>query len=270
MLLYHYKESVVECRLQQTKLHNRHKTYIVKGGTLGDMGFLFERMYMSGWVSIHRKIENNWVWNIKPFDYAHAWIDLILMANHADTKELRDGKLQTYKKGTVNRSILYLSERWGWDRKKTKKFLDLLAEDNMITLSSTTHGTTITLVNYGFYAYNGTTDTPTEGQPIPQPMVQPLPTNNNDNNVNNDNNLSREETTHTFGMYGNVYLTDGELKELIKQYPDDYKDMIENLSFYMRSRGKRYDDHFATMMRWKHDDAKKQATKNYDYRKDVK
>lgn len=225
---------------------------------------------MSGWVSIHRKIENNWVWNIKPFDYAHAWIDLILMANHADTKELRDGKLHTYKKGTVNRSILYLSDRWGWDRKKTKKFLDLLAEDNMITLKSTTHGTTITLINYGVYAYKGTTDTPTEGQPIPQPMVQPLPTNNNDNNVNNDNNLSREETTHPLGVYGNVYLTDGELKELIKQYPDDYKDMIENLSFYMRSRGKRYDDHFATMMRWKHDDAKKQATKNYDYRKDVK
>lgn len=140
-----------------------------------------------GWISIHRKIEHNWVWEDKPFSFGQAWIDLILIANHKDNKELKDGKLQTFKSGTVNRSILCLSERWGWDRKKTRKFLDLLESDGMIAKNSTTHGTTITIVNYELYRYQGTTDgtttTPTDGQPLPQP----LPINNNVNNVNNDN-----------------------------------------------------------------------------------
>jgi len=68
---------------------------------------------------------------------------------------------------------------------------------------------------------------------------------------------AREEEPIALGIYGNVYLTKGELNELIKQYPDDYKDMIENMSTYMRSHGKYYEDHFATMMRWKREDENK-------------
>lgn len=68
---------------------------------------------------------------------------------------------------------------------------------------------------------------------------------------------AREEEPIALGIYGNVYLTKGELDELIKQYPKDYKDMIENLSTYMRSNGKIYADHFATLMRWKHQDENK-------------
>ena len=69
-----------------------------------------------------------------------------------------------------------------------------------------------------------------------------------------------------------MYLTDPELDELMRAYPNEYEAMIENLSTYMRSHGKLYDDHYATMMKWKHEDeqkakAKKAAT--YDYRKDV-
>ena len=43
--------------------------------------------------------------------------------------------------------------------------------------------------------------------------------------------------------------------------------MIENLSAYMRSKGKYYADHFAIMMKWKREDKKAET---YDYRKDVK
>lgn len=68
---------------------------------------------------------------------------------------------------------------------------------------------------------------------------------------------AREDEPITLGIYNNVYLTRDELNEMIKAYPDDYKDMIENLSTYMRSNGKLYADHFATMMRWKHEDLKK-------------
>lgn len=67
--------------------------------------------------------------------------------------------------------------------------------------------------------------------------------------------ISREG--NLFGVYHNVRLTDDEMQELMNQYPNDYQDMIENLSTYMRSHGKLYDDHYATMMRWKHEDEAK-------------
>ena len=63
------------------------------------------------------------------------------------------------------------------------------------------------------------------------------------------------------GIYNNVQLTKGELDELIRLYPDDYKDMIENLSCYMKSKGKYYEDHYATMMAWKRKDEAKAQNK---------
>jgi hypothetical protein len=59
-----------------------------------------------------------------------------------------------------------------------------------------------------------------------------------------------DEPLLSFGVFGNVKLKKSELLELEDAYPDNYQDMIENLSSYMRSTGKRYDDHFATLMRW--------------------
>ena len=35
-----------------------------------------------GWISIHRKIQDNLIWNDKPFNRGAAWIDLLLLANH--------------------------------------------------------------------------------------------------------------------------------------------------------------------------------------------
>ena len=64
--------------------------------------------------------------------------------------------------------------------------------------------------------------------------------------------------SHTYGLYNNVILTDEEFSALTLDYPHEYKDMIENLSAYMKSHGKSYADHYATLCDWKRkDDAKK-------------
>lgn len=146
----------------------------------------------NGWICLNRSLMDHWLWDIKPFSNAQAWIDLLLLANHKDTKkEYAGGTLQEFTKGTIYRSISDLSTRWGWDRKKTRRFLYLLQSDNMVIIKSTTHGTTINIVNYGKYQDKGTTDTPTTApttpQQLPQPLPQQLPINNNDNKENNFN-----------------------------------------------------------------------------------
>lgn len=153
---------------------------------------------MKGWISIHRELQDNWLWKDKPFSFGQAWIDLLLLANHEDTKIPYKGEIIVCEKGTVNYSINSLAKRWGWDRKKVRKFLLLLESDEMVITNATTHRTTITIVNYSKYQDCGTTKRTTVYPTTPQQEGQPLPTNNNDNNENNKEIVTKVTTKKVF------------------------------------------------------------------------
>lgn len=80
---------------------------------------------------------------------------------------------------------------------------------------------------------------------------------------------------HQHGEYSNVLLTAEELQKLIAEYPNDYQERIEQLSRYMKSTGKVYKDHLATIRNWARRDGAQKATgrqaeqigtrTNYDY-----
>ena len=140
-----------------------------------------------GYVSLHRQIMNSWLWEDKPFAYGQAWMDMVMMANHADNNILFEGNIITIQRGSFHTSILKLSARYGWNRKKTAKFLDLLESQKMVTTKRTTHGTTITIVNYNKFQIIRTINGTTEGVTHGTTKEQPWDTNNNDNNVNNEN-----------------------------------------------------------------------------------
>lgn len=55
---------------------------------------------------------------------------------------------------------------------------------------------------------------------------------------------------HKYGEYKNVLLSDTDLEKLQNEFPSDYLDRIENMSRYMKSTGKRYKDHLATIRNW--------------------
>lgn len=71
---------------------------------------------------------------------------------------------------------------------------------------------------------------------------------------------SREQR-HIYGEYKNVYLSDTEMQSLKDSFPDNYKELIENLSIYMQSTGKLYKDHLATIKRWAQSDREKAEQK---------
>ena len=109
-----------------------------------------------GYISIHRKIWDTTIWKEKePFDMRSAWIDLILMANHADNNVMVNKKVVEIKTGQTLTSYGKLSERWHWSVGKVRRYLDLLKRLEMITLNGTQggtlNGTLITVVNYGVY-----------------------------------------------------------------------------------------------------------------------
>ena len=144
-----------------------------------------------GWVALHRKIQDHWLWDEKPFSKGHAWIDLILMANHEEKKVLLGNELIVVKVGETITSIENLKRRWGWSNTKVLAFLKLLESDGMLVKKSDTKKTLISIVNYDIYS---TYDEAENDAETPQKRygndtaTMREHTNNNDNNDNNDNN----------------------------------------------------------------------------------
>lgn len=130
------------------------------------------------------------MWKDKPFSKAQAWIDLLLLASHEDTKFLLGNELVEIKRGAFVTSEVKLSERWGWSRTKTRNYLFLLESDNMISKKSDSKKTVITIVNYGLYQDIQTAKKQQENSEKTA-QEQQKNTINNVNNVNNVNNKER-------------------------------------------------------------------------------
>jgi DNA replication protein DnaD len=148
---------------------------------------------MEGWVKLYRKIVDNPLWTSEPFTKGQAWVDLLAMANHKDNKMFINGQWIEVKCGQLHTSELKLAARWKWSKNKVTRFLDVLKMDGMLlknsTTGGTTNGTTLTLVNYGFYqggeTTNETTNEPTNGQRSKQRTDNARNINKNDKNVKN-------------------------------------------------------------------------------------
>ena len=119
---------------------------------------------VEGWLKLYRSIKGHWLWEDKPFSRGQAFIDLLLMVNHKDNKILFNGELIEVKRGSRITSLRKLSEEWGWSTKKTKKFLELLEKDKMITVKSDNKKTLITIENYSLYQDSGNTEETDEKQ----------------------------------------------------------------------------------------------------------
>lgn len=148
---------------------------------------------MIGWISIHRKIQEHWLWQEKPFDKRSAWIDILMMVNHEDKKILLGNELIEVKRGSRITSIRKLCDKWGWSNTKVRNFLDLLQNDGMIEVKSDTKKTTLTVVNYNDYQIPNDSESDTKAtrkRHENDTKATRKHTNNNDNNDNNDNNIN--------------------------------------------------------------------------------
>lgn len=182
-----------------------------------------------GWVSIHRSIYDNWIWNDdEEFDKRSAWIDLLLMVNHEDKKVLIDGNLEMVKRGQRITSIRKLCTRWRWSRTKVNNFLKLLEKDNMIQLKIEPHKkTVITIVNYNFYQDDNKSKKASEEPVESQSSASEEPVKSLNNNerimINNDNNDDDDEIyiLNILEQTLNKKISQSSVKKLIKNFGRD-------------------------------------------------
>lgn len=108
-------------------------------------------MAKQGYIKLYRQLQECWIWNDDEFSKGQAWIDLLLSCNHEDKKISFDGKPCVVQRGEWLTSILGLSVRWKWGRKKVSNFLDVLESDGMIVQNRNNKRTLIKVVNYEVY-----------------------------------------------------------------------------------------------------------------------
>jgi len=140
-------------------------------------------MAKKGFIKLYRQIQDSWIW--RDHEYAYAWIDLLLLAEHTEHKRIYKGELKTYERGTVNLSISALAERWHWTWKKTKSFLKALEKDEMCQLKVTKNDTTIALVNYSFFQNEGERMTERMTERVTEREQNECHISKNDKNVKN-------------------------------------------------------------------------------------
>lgn len=73
-----------------------------------------------------------------------------------------------------------------------------------------------------------------------------------------------------YGEFKNVLLSDEQYEKLVKEFPHDYEQRIEQISAYCASTGKSYKDYFATIRNWARRDREKadETSKNSSFDQD--
>jgi len=104
-----------------------------------------------GWICLHRKIRDHWLWN-DPVKLKW-WLDILLQVNH-DKKTVKVNiGLQIIEcgRGQTIMSLRNWSERWNISKDSARHFLTLLQDDGMIKMENVKKSTRITVCNYGSY-----------------------------------------------------------------------------------------------------------------------
>lgn len=69
----------------------------------------------------------------------------------------------------------------------------------------------------------------------------------------------KREPRHKYGEYENVLLSDTDLEKLKKEFPTEWEERIERLSYYMESKGVTYKNHLATIRNWARKDGQRSS-----------
>ena len=181
-----------------------------------------------GWIKLYRSIRKHWLW--EDAEKLKWWIDILLQANHKSRKILIGNDLINIERGSFHTSILKLSERWQVDRKTAKKFLDLLAKDNMLTIETSKKGTTLKVSNYEDYQAISECENPNK--------VDNSMDNDMDNGMDNSVPIKSQQSGHKQELKN--YKNDNNVKER-EEWEEEKPPSLPPLSFPTQTHKKFYE-----------------------------
>lgn len=111
---------------------------------------------LTNFIPISRKLFKHGFWlEQRTYSRFEAWLDMIAQARYLDTEvqQLMGSAIIRWGRGQLIASLRFVSERWGWSRSKSDRFMRLLEAEGMITRRSQGGNgyMVITICNYESY-----------------------------------------------------------------------------------------------------------------------
>jgi len=106
---------------------------------------------MSAYFYIKRTLISSPMWLEDRFSTGQAWLDLIALANYEQGHIKVAGQIIPIYRGQCGWSMERLADRWKWDARTVKKFLNRLQNEERITFTMCNRTTVINIVNYDAY-----------------------------------------------------------------------------------------------------------------------
>jgi len=193
-----------------------------------------------GFITLHRSIQDHWVYNSEPYCKGLAWLDLILSAFHTKTKVLLGNELITVERGQLLTSELKLKSRWGWSKTKVRNYLNVLEQDNMIIKESDTKKTMITVCNYSKYQFSATAKEPAGNHSRSRRQLRE-DTNNNVNTFNNDKNfINVDDVINDFNE-----ISDGVFeKQMVERLSEETKQLLRTAANFLNNNQVKFKEYF--------------------------
>ena len=195
----------------------------------------------NGYIKLHRKIMR-WEW-WDDINASRLFLTLLMSVNYTE------GKWQgmTIRPGQTVTTLAKLSAKTNISVRTIRTCLERLKSTNEVTIETTSKYHLITVMNWALYQSDD--ESPT--QETTRTLTNERQT--NDKRTTNERHIYKkekkdkqgEEEKKTYGEFQNVHLTEGEWTKINDPH------LVEELSAYMQSTGKKYRDHYAALLNWK-------------------
>lgn len=104
-----------------------------------------------GWITLHRQIQNNPLWQAEKFTKGQAWIDLLMEANHKEMHIMLRGIKINLMRGQTAKALKTFARNWRWSEWRVRNFFNYLQGEGMITYTAGNTTTITTILNYEQY-----------------------------------------------------------------------------------------------------------------------
>ena len=218
-----------------------------------------------GFILIHRKIIKEWEWYSNTND-TRLWLHCLLKANWED-RWFEGIKVE---RGSFVTSLTKLSKELGLSIQEIRTSINHLKSTHNITYITNRQFSVITINKYNEYQLDNTqvNTRPTHDQHTTNNNIMNYNELNKYNNIYNISDKPKEKKK-SYGEFKNVKLTDDEYNKLKEKF-SDYEEKIENLSYYLKSKGDKYKSHYATILNWSRKDDKDEKKLPSWFNKEIK
>lgn len=124
-------------------------------------------MIMEGWIKLHRKILDHWLYTEhRPLTRREAWETILMTVNYEPNKMLIKGKVYECDSGQSLLSLDSWSKKFNWSIQQVRTFFKLLEIDGMITTEGLQYTTRLTVCNWELYQQEATDEKHTANRPL--------------------------------------------------------------------------------------------------------